>query len=636
MTSNYNKISKENQKCYGTDIARIGELLLAGLYSHKTHFIFELLQNAEDAISRRNDGNHGRQVTFNLTSKELIMSHFGIPFNEDDVKSVCSIAESTKDSTSIGRFGIGFKSVYAFTDSPEIHSGDEDFIIKDYVHPKFAEPLRRAPGQTLIILPLKPKDKDASGEITKGFQMLGPSTLLFLRHIEKISWSAKGGASGFYYRSESVKHATNNVRQVELIGQESGKPEVNQHWLIFGRNVSSPSGEKVGAVEIAFFLHPPTDDSSHWLVKPVTASPLVVFFPTVVETRLGFLVQGPYCTTPSRDSIRFDDEWNQHLVKEIAKLLVQAMRWLRDKAMLDISALSCLPINRDEFSEESGFFPLFEAVKAAFIHHDLLPAFGGSYISAPRAKLARTKEVRELFTPKQVSELYGEKMDAWLSGDITQDRAPDIKKYLMDELGIVEETPETLIRQLSKEFLEAQSNKWILRLYEFLSRQEVAVRRSLNTDTTPLIRLTDGSHIPLKKNGKVYPYLPGTSETGLPTVDPAVCASDDARSFLESLGITEPNLVDDVICNVLPKYKEDVTDVSKSLYATDISRILRAFKTDSAAQKARLTSALQESKFVAAINTGNNEVCYMSPSNVYIATDKLKRLFCWGSGCFYG
>src|SRR2546426_7489451 len=40
-------------------------------------------------------------------------SHHGAPFTEGDVRGICGIAESTKDLTAIGRFGIGFKSVYA-------------------------------------------------------------------------------------------------------------------------------------------------------------------------------------------------------------------------------------------------------------------------------------------------------------------------------------------------------------------------------------------------------------------------------------------------------------------------------------------------------------------------------------------
>ena len=42
-------------------------------------------------------------------------------------------------------------------------------------------------------------------------------------------------------------------------------------------------------------------------------SPLVVFFPTEKETFLGFLIQGPYRTTPARDNVPEHDQWNQGL-----------------------------------------------------------------------------------------------------------------------------------------------------------------------------------------------------------------------------------------------------------------------------------------------------------------------------------
>lgn len=73
-------------------------------------------------------------------------------------------------------------------------------------------------------------------------------------------------------------------------------------------------------------------------MQPLAKSPLVVFFPTVVESHLGFLAQGPYRTTPSRDNIPPGEPWNQHLVKETSGLLVEAMRWMRDRAMLDVAA----------------------------------------------------------------------------------------------------------------------------------------------------------------------------------------------------------------------------------------------------------------------------------------------------------
>ena len=74
-------------------------------------------------------------VAFNLKADGLEFRHFGAPFTSDDVKTICAINESTKkdELTEIGGFGIGFKSVYAFTKRPEVHSGDEHFAIEDFV-----------------------------------------------------------------------------------------------------------------------------------------------------------------------------------------------------------------------------------------------------------------------------------------------------------------------------------------------------------------------------------------------------------------------------------------------------------------------------------------------------------------------
>ena len=161
VASNYEAICEENRRRYGTDIGRIGPMLLADRYDDRTHFIFELLQNAEDALSRRGDAPGPRKVTFELAPTRLSLSHFGRPFDEADVRGVCGIAESTKDKFSIGRFGIGFKSVYTFTARPEIHSGDEDFVVENYVQPRRANRTERSTDETLIVLPLKSGDESA-------------------------------------------------------------------------------------------------------------------------------------------------------------------------------------------------------------------------------------------------------------------------------------------------------------------------------------------------------------------------------------------------------------------------------------------------------------------------------------------
>ncbi|MFA0974518.1 MULTISPECIES: sacsin N-terminal ATP-binding-like domain-containing protein [Pseudomonas syringae group genomosp. 2] len=624
VASNYEEICEENRESYGTKGAQKSGKLAAGLYDDRTHFIFELLQNAEDALGRRGDWHGARKVAFTLNSTCLTLSHYGKPFDEADVRSVCDIAESTKNEFSIGRFGLGFKSVYTVTDLPEIHSGDEDFAIEDYVFPKRIARLARAVDETQILLPLKPEDTSAAQDITAGFRHLGPSALLFLRHIDEINWSVEGGSSGFYLRN-SPETLGPNVQRITVIGNEDDRSEVDQNWLVFHRDVFSAEKQKIGRVEIAFSLIAVKETPDRWAVQPLAKSPLVVFFPTVVESHLGFLVQGPYRTTPSRDNIPPGEPWNQHLVMETSSLLVEAMRWMRDGAMLDVSALRCLPLDREKFPQNSRFAPMFDAVQQAFQKEALLPTFDGRHVSADQAKLARTQELRELFRGEQVAALFDSEVAAWLSGDITQDKAPEIRQYLMRELDIDEITPTKLVPSLNKSFLEAQPDEWVLRLYEFLSGQEKALRRHL--DTVPLIRLDDGCHVVARENGKAKAFLPSTFATSFPTMRRAVCATPEVRLFLNSLGITEPDPVDDVIWNLLPKYQQEEVDVSEDAYAADIDRIRTAFSTDSAGQKEKLRSALRDTNFVMVVDTGDGKSYVAKPGETYIATDRLQQLF---------
>ena len=462
MTSNYEAICEENRESYGTKGAQKSGKLAAGLYDDRTHFIFELLQNAEDALGKRGDWKGSRKVAFALDPTRLAVSHFGKPFDEADVRSVCDIAESTKNESSIGRFGLGFKSVYTVTDLPEIHSGDEDFAIDSYVFPRQAPRPPRQPDETQIILPLRPGDLSAAKDITAGFRHLGPGALLFLRNIEEINWSVESGASGFFMRNPPETLGP-NVQRVTVIGHETRQDEVDQNWLVFHRDVFSDQQKRVGRAEIAFCLAAPKDESGHWSVQPLPTSPLVVFFPTVVETHLGFLVQGPYRTTPSRETIPPGDSWNQHLVMETASLLVEAMRWMRDEKMLDVSALRCLPLDRKKFPQGSRLEPIFDAVRHAFQDEALLPTFDGRHVAAHQAKLARTQELRKLFSSEQVASLFGSEVTAWLSDDITEVKAPEIRQYLMRELSIDEIRSERLVPSLTRAFLEAQLDDWILR-----------------------------------------------------------------------------------------------------------------------------------------------------------------------------
>src|SRR6202050_3817058 len=132
VPTDYDEIRAENISRYGWDTAVLE--LLGQLYSDRAHFIFELIQNAEDAGAT--------ELTFELFGDRLEVRHDGRPFTTADVRGIGGLGQGTKagDLTQIGKFGIGFKSVYAYTSTPLVVSGEERFEIRQIDRPYSVRP----------------------------------------------------------------------------------------------------------------------------------------------------------------------------------------------------------------------------------------------------------------------------------------------------------------------------------------------------------------------------------------------------------------------------------------------------------------------------------------------------------------
>lgn len=309
------------------------------------------------------------------------------------------------------------------------------------------------------------------------------------------------------------------------------------------------------------------------------------------------------------------------MVEETAALLEDALKGLRELGLLNVSALRSLPL-----LESARFTPLFQAVKESLLKEAMLPGHRRKYIAGQNAKLAGSRELRELITDKQLAALFPDESNpAWLSGEITPNLTPDLYRYLTGELGIAEIDPAGLIRRLTREFLEAQSDRWVSRLYEFLNSQRARNIQQLLRNI-PLVRLNDGSHTLAFVDEEPQAYLPVDKPTEFPTVRRSVCRTEEARGFLLSIGLRDPDLVDDVIKYILPKYRAEVIDIPDQEYESDISRILTAFGTDSQERRRNLVSNLQEAKFVAAVDAGTGACRLVKPGEAY-RTERLKALF---------
>jgi hypothetical protein len=640
VPADYTKIREENIARYGWDTAVLD--LLGQLYSERTHFIFELIQNAEDADAT--------ELAFELFEDRLELRHDGRPFTEADVRGVCGVGKSAKsgDLTAIGKFGIGFKSVYAYTKSPRVYSGGEHFRIENYVRPFPVEPLPFS-GETLFVFPF---DHDtvpaevAVREIAAALSAIRPRTLLFLRGIKRLRGAGAGVTETVIERSVAERPAPGDGSRRRVTLRRGRRLE---EWLVWSRQVEGLGGP-AAPVEIAFRVE-------QGRLVPSGSSPLIVFLPTEKETFLGFLIQGPYRTTPARDNIGEHDPSNQILVRETSALLTDVLRELRDDGLLTVQALEMLPLDAARFPVGSMFRPLFDSVGDALTAEELIPVADGGYGVAVDLELAGGAGVRELLDPDQLGALCGAGRPVWFADEsITEHLAPVLWRYLREEIGIDEVTPAEVVSRVTSEFLQAQTDEWIARFYAFLF-SDSALWRAARSDgeqpgparAKPIIRLEDGSHVaPFDAAGRPAVYRPGPAASSLPTVRRAVADSPAARQFLEALNLPEPDVVAEVLQIILPRYDgldaaefDPGQELDFARHDADLECIIRALDEAAGGRRDELLERLRQTAFLIGENAAGGEQRLMPPPGLYQRSKELEVYFdqnpdIWFAGDRYG
>ena len=623
MAADYQKIREENIARYGWDTAVLD--LLGQLYSERTHFIFELIQNAEDAGAT--------ELSFELFPDRLEVRHDGRPFTDADVRGVCGVGQSRTSLTSIGQFGIGFKSVYAYTKTPRVYSAGEHFRIETYVRPFPVEPLDLPASVTLFVFPF---DHDtvtaavAAAEISAALNALRPGTLLFLASIARLRVGGTQIAGSVIERS--VIEGT--PRRVTL---SKGHGRRAEEWLVWARQVEG-LGPVPHQIEIAF-------RAEAGRIAECGTFPLTVFFPTEKETFLGFVVQGPYRTTPARDNVPEHDPSNQALVRQTAALLAGVLRELRADDLLTVEALQTLPLDAARFQPGSMFRPLFDSVREALSQAELIPAAGGGYRAAADVKLARAADLPGLLDADQLGALCGAGGPAWFADEsITEGGTPVLWQYLRDEIGIEDVTAGSVVANLSREFLQAQPDEWMVRLYAFLFADSALWRAARSAGeppgparVAPIIRLEDGSQVvPFDAAGRPAVYLPGPVASRLPTVRRALAGSPAARPFLDALNLTEPDVVAEVLELVVPRYdRMDIAELDLAEHDADLDHVVRALDEAAAGRRAELLERLRRTAFLIGENAATGEQRLMAPPALYQRAKDLEIYFDGNPGIWF-
>lgn len=127
---------------------------------------------------------------------------------------------------------------------------------------------------------------------------------------------------------------------------------------------------KIEDKDIKLSIAYPLDDKINKIVL-LNAPKLFVFFSTNERTGLKFLLHAPYKTTPSRETIPFEDDQNKILTEELAELVSDSILEIKNLGYLDVNFLAMLPLNDEE--EHPLYKSVYKKIKTALSTETLLP-----------------------------------------------------------------------------------------------------------------------------------------------------------------------------------------------------------------------------------------------------------------------
>ncbi len=621
--------------------------LAQGLYTRNAHFIFELIQNAEDNL-------YGSKIEPSLTFRLLrddptktpgaygaiVVQNNEIGFSPQNIDAICAVGKSTKKKQEgfIGEKGIGFKSIFRVTSIPFLFSNGYRISLPKshkktglgFIVPEWIENIPESidTSITSIVLPLDQSDFGYN-VIKKMLWEIEPETILFLSKLKEIKIVTDDSEGFTIIKDDSSKP------NIQLLSNKNGYDEIFE-FLLFKRIFDKPTGinhekrnnVKEREVSIAF----PVGD------KPNSAGKLFAYLPVRFDTGFPFIINADFILPSSREDIQ-DTPWNREwLMPCVGELVSISLPVLKDNKQLSVPFLNSLAKSVLLLNENDLYYPIAKAVKEAFTTLEIIPADDGSFVTAGNAKLASADWLRKLLREEQLKLLYQKELK-WVHGDITDKGRHELWNYLREEIGIEELTPDGFARKISATFLDNQSDQWMIDFYAQLPNKDALWKKGSQSHRDgplrkkPFIRLQNGTHVrPFDDNEKPNAYLSAKTliDAQLRSVKAEIVGHKEAHRFLLSdLKIPEFDIVAEVAENVIPKYKTS-NPPQKDEHLQDIELILKAFQTDSQEKLKILKHTLKATPFILSKSSISGVETYQRPDVLYFQ-DKYLEIYFSGS-----
>ena len=549
----YKQISDNNRVKYGTEAERILKIII-NQYSDRTHFIYEILQNAEDAGAT--------YIKFHLEKERLVILHNGRPFNEKDIEGVCGIANGTKeDGTRIGHFGIGFKSVYCYTEQPEIYSREYCFVIKNQLFPcEIEKKLDLTNEQTCMILPF---DKDevpvhiAYQEIKDALiKKINAQSIVMLNNISKIEIAIDGHPEQITI--DKAKYSIGKGSYAENVFSLSLHTTIMNHLT---------HKERISDGDYLFFTDAEKEATAIIFkvegrdLKPIKNSKIYAFFPTAKEAHLNFYIHAPFDTTPARDNFKEGAEYGKHnieLIKAIGELIWFAFRWMKDNHYLSAVGMNMVfPIY--EYGEDDILYDIYRNSIDIIREEAILPTSSGKFKRINEIAVPLSGIIVDIFDEDDLRYLKHDRKISWLAKEFSTEAYSDLRKFLNKNFQLETLDWKDLVKNIDAIFLKSKERSW---MEELLSRIEnYCVKKSINdshyidVSHVPFVRTVRGDQICARDtSGKLQVYL-NNPEVANYKIESTFLQSESIHSFYQrALQIPEYNVEQETIENILPKY----------------------------------------------------------------------------------
>ena len=616
------------------------ERLLSGLYKDPTHFIYELLQNAEDT--------EATEVKMTLERDRLIFEHNGRYFNNRDTWAILSIDESPKNDndgeelTQIGRFGIGFKSVFGICNAPEIYSRDFCFQIRNfYVPEQIIRPSGQDPNRTYIILKFKADEADDIFDtIEEALSTLNPDTILFLRNIIKLDYMTPEHNGFFEKKKPKRKKDGHEYYECDILGRQG----LLAKYYLFERPLTKKN--KLFS-SIAFRV----DEEKKSIIAEEESTKLVVFFPTETNTFLSFKVNGAYQTTPTRESVPETAD-NLEILKETAELYAESLKCIKALGLMTVDFLQTLPLKTRRKTEwrmvngqyqqitktDSIYYEAFyDATVKALLTEEFLPTLEGKFTTADKALLARGgatesrgESIVKLLTATENAQVFGDRT-VWLSTAITQNNTRELWAFITTVLKITEVDYDEFLGTVTGEFLEKQPEDWLVRFYIAIGNRIIDTVRTKHLNK-PIIKTENGTMVAPQVKGKPNIYLASKLIADKDKiVHSGLCRNPEVKKFFEGIGIEEMDIVESIRTQWLPSITESRAESDN---ADSLELLYLEYLDQKPTVQTELCELLRASDCVLYFshndNTGADDAYYGKPTGFYMAHGASKILY---DGC---